>query len=568
MKLQEILPRIKQVRKNGTSWMGLCPAHPDKNQSLSIREVDSKILLHCFAGCAVDAICAALGIEVSDLFNGAYGNSEWGQPWPDGTPLGTPSAVYDYGDEAGALLFQVGRFERIRNGGREKTFRQRRPDGNGGWIDNIKGVRRVLYRLADVLRAKSVLVCEGEKDCESARTRGIVATTNPGGAGKWRKEFSELLAGKRVAIIGDADEVGRSHASGVAGSLYGKVELLKRLELPGAKDLTEWLEKGGTREGLLKLISSAPDWIPEKAVEKALSRIVLVGADEFLSRPSCDDTSWLVDGLLPARSQTTWQGRPKVGKSHTLLQLAFDCACGMPVFGHFAVQRPLRVAYIELEEPEAITKTRFAMMLKANGNAGPDIGNLHFWTKEDLYRSKIPSRQLLGASLRDLAAAVRDRGVELAVLVALRCLVSGNLKDQEVAERLNDALDVLAQESTAALALAHHSRKEQADTLEAQGIGSTFVSAHADATFDIARDTDGFRKVGREGRYGEETFFLCRVPVNDGEFIRFSDPPENPRHPQREALLRRVATGQSVYGASKAEGVAYSTAKRWATDTA
>jgi hypothetical protein len=475
--------------------------------------------------------------------------------------------VYDYGDESEALLYQVGRFERIKDGKREKTFRQRQPDGKAGWIANIKGVRQVPYRLAKVLKAKAVLVCEGEKDCERAEKLGIVATTNSGGAGKWPKEFSDLLAGKRVAVIRDADEAGRGHGSAVAGSLYGKVEMLKLLELPGAKDLTEWIEKGGARETLVELIRSTPEWVPGSEAEKIPNRIVLVSAEEFLTRSSRDETSWLVDGLLPARSQTIWQGRPKVGKSHTSLQLGFDCACGIPVFGHFAIQRALRVAYVELEEPEAITKARFASMLKANGNAGPDAGNLLFWTKEDLHRARIPSRQLLGPHLRDFAAALRDRGVELVVLVALRCLVSGNLKDQEIAERLNDSLDILAQETGAALALIHHSRKEEADTLEAQGIGSTFVSAHADAIFDIARAPDGLRKVGREGRYGEETFFLRITPTGDGEFIRISDAPENPKRAQREALSNRIARGESVYAASKAEGIAYATAKRWAADS-
>jgi hypothetical protein len=64
-------------------------------------------------------------------------------------------------DEDGVLLYQVCRFE-------PKTFRQRRPDGNGGWKWNLNGTRRVLYRLREVLEAPIVFVVEGEKDVETA----------------------------------------------------------------------------------------------------------------------------------------------------------------------------------------------------------------------------------------------------------------------------------------------------------------------------------------------------------------------------------------------------------------
>ena len=73
-------------------------------------------------------------------------------------------ASYDYTDEFGTLLFQVVRLA-------PKTFRQRRPDGKGGWIWNLEGVTRVLYRLPDLMEAlaleRRVFVVEGEKDVET-----------------------------------------------------------------------------------------------------------------------------------------------------------------------------------------------------------------------------------------------------------------------------------------------------------------------------------------------------------------------------------------------------------------
>ena len=292
-------------------------------------------------------------------------------------------------------------------------------------------------------------------------------------------------------------------------------------------------------------------------------RIQLISASDFLSRRSEDDVPWIVNGLLPARSQTIWQGRPKVGKSHSLLQLAFDAACGLPVFGHFAVTRSIRTAYVELEEPEAITKDRFVNMLRAHKDLGPDASNLLFLSRCDLQRLRVLPKELAGVLLKDFASALRDKGVELVVLIAVRRLVYGNLKDSEVAERLNDALDVVAQETGAALALGHHSRKEEAETLEAQGIGSTFVSARADASFDMARKGN-VRKVGVEARYATENlFFLQKESVGDGEVILWCEAPPDAKNAKREAVIQLAKAGKSTRQAAKEAGVSAATVSRW-----
>jgi hypothetical protein len=240
----------------------------------------------------------------------------------------------------------------------------------------------------------------------------------------------------------------------------------------------------------------------------------------------------------------------------------------VPAFGRFSVGRPIRTAYIELEEPEAITKARFEKMLKAYDGQGPEGENLVFLTRHDLWRLKLLPREMATTHLKDLVSALRDRGVELVVLIALRCLATGNLKDQEVAERLNEALDFLTHETGSALALAHHSRKEEADTVEAQGIGSTFISARADASFDIGRAGDGLRRVKAEARYSvPEQFFLRKeLSGEGGELIQWVEAPPDAKRVEREALVGRVASGESVYKAAKAAGVNYATAKRWVAD--
>ena len=80
MRLDEVLGRLKRVRRSGNSYVALCPAHDDRhNRSLSITQAGERLLLYCFRECTVEMICDALGIRVSDLFhcNGSEATPAW-----------------------------------------------------------------------------------------------------------------------------------------------------------------------------------------------------------------------------------------------------------------------------------------------------------------------------------------------------------------------------------------------------------------------------------------------------------------------------------------------------------
>jgi len=172
-------------------------------------------------------------------------------------------ATYPYRDENGLLLFEVVRYE-------PKHFQQRRPDGKGGWIWNLHGVRRVLYRLPELLAADPaqwVHVVEGEKDADAVRELGLVATTNPGGARRWHLVDDSPLRGRRVAVIADKDETGRQHAEDVARRLLGKAAEVRLLEMPGdeVKDVSDWIalqegEKEEVARKLIGIVEATPEW--------------------------------------------------------------------------------------------------------------------------------------------------------------------------------------------------------------------------------------------------------------------------------------------------------------------
>lgn len=251
-------------RQAGAELLWHCPNHDDGHPSLSVNPAKNAWLCGPCGASGTAWQLAAFLAKVSPDDKPAV--KQWladhGLELKRSSGKGKGAKIvaeYSYLDEFGKLLYQTVRIEPGPNG-KPKDFTQRRPDGKSGWTWNLQGVRRVLYRLPEVIEAESVLICEGEKDCETARTLGLVATCNPHGAGKWRPEYGQFLAGKRVRVIADADPHGRTHAQSIAVSLYGKAASLKVLELPGAKDLSDWVERGGTAEALRALIDAAPEW--------------------------------------------------------------------------------------------------------------------------------------------------------------------------------------------------------------------------------------------------------------------------------------------------------------------
>jgi hypothetical protein len=388
--LDSVLARLERVTRNSEGWAALCPAHDDRNPSLSIHVREGKILLYCHAGCTTEAVCVAAGIELRELF-------------ADNDSAPRIVAEYDYRDERGELLYQVVRRE-------PKDFRQRRPDGKGGWKWSLNGTRRVIYRLPEVLAQKSILVCEGEKDCETARGLELVATCNPCGAGQWREEYSDPLRGKRAAVIADADTPGRKHAQAVAASLYSKTDSLKVLELPGAKDLTEWIERGGTCETLLELIRSTPDWKPQLSSATEIP-LVALAVEELLAR-EIKPREMLIGPILPEQGLAMLYAYRGVGKTYIALGIAAAVASGGS-FLRWTAPRPRRVLYVDGELPAKTLQERSAMILAGLENVEPAPGSLQFITP-DVQQRPIPDlatpegQRLIEPHLDGIALLVLD----------------------------------------------------------------------------------------------------------------------------------------------------------------
>ena len=131
----------------------------------------------------------------------------------------------------------------------------------------------VYQQSSRLLLEKPICIAEGEKAVEALEQIGITATCSPGGAGKWRKEYSDHFKGANVVILPDADEPGEQHAISVAASLGGvakKVRFLRLPDLPHKGDPFDWIaKKGGTADALWKLVEATPEYTGSDAKHDA-----------------------------------------------------------------------------------------------------------------------------------------------------------------------------------------------------------------------------------------------------------------------------------------------------------
>lgn len=261
-RIEDFLALLKGVKPTSKDhWMAFCPSHDDQHQSLSIALDHDRILAYCHAGCGIEQVLAPLRLEKADLF---LNNRKPKSKRRESREI---EVVYCYADADGKP-FEVVRFK-------PKGFSQRRPDGKGGYIWNLEGITPTLYHQKEVeaaiARNETVYLLEGEKDVDNLRSRKLVATTNVGGAGKWRDYYTEALRGADLVIIPDNDEPGRAHANLVAGSCFGVASQIRIVELPdGSKDVSDWFTNGGDVQKLRGLTSKCP-------VYKPLPKVVVTG---------------------------------------------------------------------------------------------------------------------------------------------------------------------------------------------------------------------------------------------------------------------------------------------------
>jgi 5S rRNA maturation endonuclease (ribonuclease M5)/archaellum biogenesis ATPase FlaH len=502
--------RVRRVRDG--EWMALCPAHADKNPSLHVTLKDARWLLHCMAGCEFDAVLEAARLDKQDLFT------------ENGNGPRDEEAVYRYLDEHGEPLFEVVRFA-------GKRFAQRTPDGSWG----LNGTRRVLYRLPRVLeavkRGEDILVAEGEKDVHTLEALGIAATCNPGGAGKWRPEYAEMLRGGKVTILADRDEPGYDHARQVAKSLDGMAAEVDVVEPTKGKDISDHLATGGTVAELVAVPGAtvppglgevAPGTALESDFDPAKFRVLDVAQMVAETPPP---VPWQVEGLTVQGDMTVMTGDPGAGKSLLALTLCGAVAGGESIAGIECAAGT--VVYLDAE------------------NGGREI-------HRRLHSLGIPLAGVTvveadGVNLRDdsdfkgLESLIKVYAPSMVVLDSLTALWPGanERKTEDVAPTLY-AIKQLAERHGVAILVLHHRPKDGGEYR-----GTTAIAAAAQLGFTLSKvkgDPDRTRR--------RLHCWKCRPAAEPADrwvhldadrgmvLVGVAEPYEDPEEPERQAPAR------------------------------
>lgn len=251
------VPHLKQRR--AAEWRGPCPIHNGEDDNFAVDPKTGRWYCHSTCGRGGDTLSleeALNGVDFrtakTEVFRlvrrTEFSNGKLGR-----TSTAQIVATYAYTDEQGELLYQVVRTE-------PKGFFQRRPSGNGGWV-NRKCERQVLYHLPEVLEAPIVFVCEGERDVETLRDHGFVATTNAGGAkAPWLPQFTDALCGKEVSIIPDNDPPGWTRVTVIATALLRTAARIRVLPLPkDIKDISDWFAAGHSECEFIAMLEGVHD---------------------------------------------------------------------------------------------------------------------------------------------------------------------------------------------------------------------------------------------------------------------------------------------------------------------
>jgi hypothetical protein len=214
----------------------------------------------------------------------------------NGNPKRKIKTEYDYKDEKGNLLFQVVRYE-------PKDFRQRRPDGNSGWIWSTKGIEPIPYRLPELIESDgAVFVVGGEKDADALVELGLAATTNSGGEGNWKPELNQFFENRDVVILEDNDDKGKKYGKIVSENIYGianSIKIVSFPELPSKGDVSDYLIDHSLKDLMGKIENTSFFELSDKN----------------------DDLNDGFENLCPTNSIN----KQKLSASEKLIRLAEDC---------------------------------------------------------------------------------------------------------------------------------------------------------------------------------------------------------------------------------------------------
>jgi hypothetical protein len=378
--LEEIARALNGKIRNG-QVIASGPGHSSADKSLSVTLSDTEecgFVVKSFAGdswqICKDFVSEKLGLppfkpkerhhrssgDLARLINDAIASQTK-------KPKGRLTDAYPYTDANDQPLYEVLRYE-------PKTFRQRQPDGKGGWIWKLND-RRVIYRWPELLKFPSatVFVTEGEKDADRLWSIDLCATTVA--SGSWTQECIEALRGRDCIVLEDNDKPGHDRALAAAQALDGTANTIRIVLLPGlpeGKDVSDWLDMGHSKDELINTCFDAP--LCRADVKPSKDETPRDSATNDTEKPKpayftflditawqdqlVPEREWTVRDRIPANNVTLLSGEGSVGKSILALQLSTAVILGLNWLGVSPEPGPVLAVHCEEDAPELWRRRR------------------------------------------------------------------------------------------------------------------------------------------------------------------------------------------------------------------
>lgn len=354
--IQDVLAALrakgKRVVRSGNGYTAQCPAHDDRDPSLSIDVGDDgRALLHCHAGCASADVVRALGMEERDLFvrddhpvaptRKLETERKPVKTYPTADAalaaynLGTRDVTHQYEDADARVVGVIGRWER-------DDGKQIRPVSliDGAWRLEAMPSPRPLYRVSQLADSDTIVVVEGEKCADVAVRIGYAGTTSAGGSHGAHKTDWSIAKGKRVIVLPDRDDAGEAYAKAVvalAQSAGATDVCIVRL---WEHEAWAGLKEGGDLDDVLlmehddtMIVKDRLDMLIEQAEPIERPKLEAIAGAPVLRRMSeveAKPVEWLWKHRIPMGRLTLFSGRPGCGKSFLTLDAAARVSNGTP----------------------------------------------------------------------------------------------------------------------------------------------------------------------------------------------------------------------------------------------
>ena len=253
------LKHFQIIRRSRDRAQCKCPAHPDKQASLTVSKGKRCTLLHCHAGCSLENILAAAGLEKKDTFYKSENREMHWKRYIENREHRKIEATYDYvSTVTGAYAFT-----KIRLEGKKMLFGMLKDERfeyglKGRSKKEFNAIFGSIPRINEAIeRNEPIFIPEGEKDVNTLIKKGYAAFSC-GGANDWNKNVSELCKDADVIVLADNDEPGKAVAKRIYDDLKGIARSRKVIvpmpDVPKA-DISDYFEAGHSKEEFEALIN-------------------------------------------------------------------------------------------------------------------------------------------------------------------------------------------------------------------------------------------------------------------------------------------------------------------------